>query len=118
MEHQEEIDLLTYLQCKKRLSLCSFTKMKCSPYSASFSVIVNSFVSSRVTYLSHCQIKALIWNFSENSILALVKRNCDGHYSYFFIDQVTLLMCYLSGLFVPSVLISKEGNFHAHPDMD
>lgn len=116
MEHQEEIDLITYLQCKKRLALCSFTKMKCSPYAASFFVIVNSFVSSRVTYLSHCQIRALIWNFSENSILALVKRNSDGHCSYLFIDQVTLFMYYLSGLFVPSLLMPQA--FHAHPDMD
>lgn len=122
MEQQEEIDLFTHLQCEKNLSLCSFTKVKCSPYSASSSVIVNSFVSSRVTYLSHWPTRALIWNliwnFSKNSILALVKRNYDGHCRYFFIDQVTLFMSYLSGLFVPSLLMSEEGNFHAQPDMD
>lgn len=118
MEHWEEVDLFTYLQCKKRLSLCPLTKMKCSPYLASSSVTVNSFVSSRATHLSHCRIRAITWNLSENSILALVKRNYDSHCSYFFIDQVTLFMYYPSGPFVPSLLMSKDGNFHSHPDVN
>lgn len=117
-EHQEEIDLFTYFQRKKRPSLCSFTKMKCSTYSASFSVIVNSFVSSRVNYLSHCQIRALIWNFSKNSILAPVKRSCGGHCSYFFIDQVNLLVYYLSIQTVGAFSINVKGGQLPCPSRD